>query len=299
MKNIKPLSEEKKYINSNVYGNEDQEIRNAFLKLEEQLREELKNPNELKIKTWINNYLDFVSKYEQVLDKDKLTSYMKEMFQKYDKSGTYYINLDKLIKGETKEVEKRRVKIKPLPKTEEKVSESINETKNDEPLKILNIKKYKFDFAKQNTLKALALIGIGSTVGVPTALMSVGVMELFRRYAIKNPKLKEFLESHEIQVDNKQVVSTGLYDNGIVRERTIMAKAGFLKRLLINFNTSVDRFIMKEDKMISDDYKKNKITSMLLDVRNEISLEDRFKVGKEEIVEESNNVEIHKGMGKC
>jgi len=38
---------------------------------------------------------------------------------------------------------------------------------------------------------------------------------------------------------------------------------------------------------------------MLLDIRNEISLEDRFKVGKEEIVEESNNVEIHKGMGKC
>ena len=223
MKNIKPLSEEKKYINSNVYGNEDQEIRNAFLKLEDQLREELKNPNELKIKTWINNYLDFVLKYEQVLDKDKLTSYMKEMFQKYDKTGTYYINLDKLINGERKE--KRKIKRKILPKTEEKVSESINETKNDEPLKILNIKKYKFDFAKQNTLKALALIGIRSTVGIPTALMSVGVMEFFRRYAIKNPKLKEFLESHEIQVDNKQVVSTGLYDNGIVRERTIMAKA--------------------------------------------------------------------------
>ena len=54
------------YIFFNIYRNENQAIGDEFQKIVLKLQADLKNPNDVLIETWVNNYLAFVDKYEKI-----------------------------------------------------------------------------------------------------------------------------------------------------------------------------------------------------------------------------------------
>lgn len=275
MKNIKPLSEEKKYLNSHIYKSDNPKTKNDFINLEKSLFDKLKNPKEEEINNWIKDYSSYIKDHKE-LDSEMLIKYIKELFKKYDKSGIYY-NKTEEYKKQIKEYIKENKSIK-----------SIEQT-NDTPLKILKIKKGKIDFTKQNVLKALALVGIVTTAGIPAALISVGIYKLFKKYAVSNPKLKEFIENNGLKLEQKENVFTD-----IVEQKTNLKKTNYLKTLLINYANKSDETINTKP-LIPKEYKKNKMASMLLGIENNKKLKNNVN---EEVLENS-NVEMHKGLGKC
>ena len=107
--NIESVKEEnaeenlEEYIYINVYRNKNSKIGDEFQKLVLKLQEDLKNPNDKSIKTWVNNYVAFANHYQDVLDKDKLIIYMYELFEKYDKENTYADQLSDFVKDSEKD----------------------------------------------------------------------------------------------------------------------------------------------------------------------------------------------------
>ncbi len=85
------------YVFINVYRNENQTIGDEFQKMVFKLQEDLKNPNDVLIETWISNYIAFTDRYEKELDKDKMIKYMFDLFEKYDKESKYSNNFSSIL----------------------------------------------------------------------------------------------------------------------------------------------------------------------------------------------------------
>lgn len=302
--NIESVKEEnaeenlEEYIYINVYRNKNSKIGDEFQKLVLKLQEDLKNPNDKSIKTWVNNYVAFANHYQDVLDKDKLIKYMYELFEKYDKENTYADKLSDFVKDNEKDSLEKNNKVEtPI---EDGKKEKINNAKEEKPLKILNIKKSFKSKKELAVLGTTALIGIGGAIlGTPGLLvlpLAVIIHKLYKSKGLTNNKLKKFLMKYNYTIDEE---TKELKDNNgevITKDKIGKAKYEMLKRYLLKLDGR------KQDGEIKTEYKKNKVASKLLNskfVEKLKNLKSKNESEGLEFEELEENQEMQKGMGKC
>lgn len=287
-------NEVEEYILYEVYRNKNVEIGDRHQKLSLKLQEDFKSPNELLIKTWITNYMNFVNDYKKVLDRNKLIEYMRILFKKYDKEGVYYNNLDKYIE----EVEKDKVEIETnFDKKEEKKEpkKKSDGSKNIEPLKIINIKKPTLSKGTKNIFKALGLLGVASTFGLPVSILTFIIYKVYKKVKRPNKKLNDFINQNGYTV-NEQDELIDKEGNVVTDEVIEKEKTSFLKTKLLNLKKPSNIGFIK------DSYKKNKFASMILDTKLVSSLKKRFNIDvNTKVLEKKNNEQkdMHNGLGKC
>lgn len=287
------------YVFINVYRNENQTIGDEFQKMVFKLQEDLKNPNDVLIETWISNYIAFTDRYEKELDKDKMIKYMFDLFKKYDKESKYSNNLSSILKKvnsskveldkeETKENEEiTEVEAENNKGTEDKVEE-------EKPLKIVNIKKSFKSPKVIEGLKATALLGAGGAIfGVP-GLIGAGIIWGLHKKGVTSNKFKEFLKKHNFTIDQKTNELKDSNGEVITEEKIGKSKYEMLKQYLLKLNTK-----KQEEGKIKHEYKKNKIASNLLSSKFVTKLgfgkKNKNVDAEYEMIEE--NEEMHKGMG--
>lgn len=271
------------YISENI--DKDPIMAETFRKMESKLVEDLKNPNEALIKTWVNNYISFANNYKDKLDKDKLVKYMYELFNKYDSEKKYINKLSEYI-IENKE--------NSLDKKEEIKSE---ESKEEKPLKILNIKKSFKNKTELSVLGVSALIGLGGTVlGVPGLLtlpIAAIIWKLYKNKGLTTLKLKNFLTQNNYEIDENTKELKDKNGEIITEDKIGKSKYEMLKNYLFKLN------VTKKEGKIKKEYKKNKTASTLLGSK----YVDKLKIFKKKDpineIEVEANQEIQKGMGKC
>ena len=295
------------YIFFNIYRNENQAIGDEFQKIVLKLQVDLKNPNDVLIETWVNNYLAFVDKYEKELDKEKMIKYMFDLFKKYDKENKYTDNLSNIIKKTNSSVEEDKTEekeetviVEPINNEDKVVEENKEESKNnkteleEKPLKILNIKKSFKSPKVIEGLKATAVLGVGGAVlGLP-GLIGAGIIWGLHKKGITSAKFKNFLKEHNFTIDEN---TNELKDNNgevITEEKIGKSKYEMLKQYLLKLNTK-----KQEDGKIKHDYKKNKIASNLLSSKfvNKLKFIKKNKDTNAEYDMIEENQEMHKGMG--
>ena len=296
------------YIFFNIYRNENQTIGDEFQKIVLKLQADLKNPNDVLIETWVNNYLAFVDKYEKELDKEKMIKYMFDLFKKYDKENKYTDNLSNIIKKTNSSVEKDKTEetlsetiIEEQKNNEEKVvEENIEEPNKDKteleekPLKILNIKKSFKSPKVIEGLKATAVLGLGGAVlGLP-GLIGAGIIWGLHKKGITSAKFKNFLKEHNFTIDENTNELKDSNGEVITEEKIGKSKYEMLKQYLLKLNTK-----KQEDGKIKHDYKKNKIASNLLSSKfvNKLKFIKKNKDTNAEYDMIEENQEMHKGMG--
>lgn len=296
------------YIYNNVYRNANPEIGNTLQNLVSELESIVKLNDENLINKWVDIYKLFVDKYKDVVDSEKLLEYMNVLLQK-----TKNITINKMentnkelnanintIEGKvttekdeslTGEVNKEKKDIEEE-KAEQKKQDVEDKTNQVEPLKIINVKKPNISKKMNNSLKVLALLGIGGTLGLPAALLSLCVYLLNKKFKLSN-KFISYLNKHGFSVndDNQLLDQNGkVFDEKQIEKE----KASFLKQKLINLNK------FKDNGFIKNSYKKNKLTSMLLNMKIVNSIKNKFK--KEEVLDkkyDNNNDDMYKGLVKC
>lgn len=296
------------YIFFNIYRNENQTIGDEFQKIVLKLQADLKNPNDVLIETWVNNYVAFVDKYEKELDKEKMIKYMFELFKKYDKENKYSSNLSNILKKTNSSVEKDKTEetlsetiIEEQKNNEEKVvEENIEEPNKDKtkleekPLKILNIKKSFKSPKVIEGLKATAVLGVGGAVlGLP-GLIGAGIIWGLHKKGITSTKFKNFLKEHNFTIDEKTNELKDSNGEVITEEKIGKSKYEMLKQYLLKLNTK-----KQEDGKIKHDYKKNKIASNLLSSKfvNKLKFIKKNTNTDAEYENIEENEEMHKGMG--
>lgn len=287
-------NEVEEYILYEVYRNKNAEIGDRHQKLSLKLQEDFKSPNELLIKTWVTNYMNFVNDYKEVLDRNKLIEYMRILFKKYDKEGIYYNNLDKYIE----EVEKDKGEIETnFDKKDEKKEpeKKIDDLKTVEPLKIINIKKPTLSKGTKNIFKALGLLGVASTFGLPASILTFIIYKVYKKVKRPNKKLNDFINQNGYTV-NEQDELIDKEGNVVTDEVIEKEKTSFLKTKLLNLKKTSNIGFIK------DSYKKNKFVSMILDTKLVSSLKKRFNIDvNTKVLEKKNNEQkdMHNGLGKC
>lgn len=285
------------YIYFNVYRNKDTELGDEFQKLCLKLQEDLKNPNDLLITVWIQNYLSYIDKYRNILEEENLVKYMKVLFKKYDNNGKYYTNLDKYIieaknNKDNENVKKTYNKDVEYPKKEK--MEKVEELK-EEGLKIVNIKKPNLNKSAMHVLKSLGLICICYNFGVPAALITYGIYKLYKKFNITNEKLNNFIKKHGFKINKETEELLDSNDEIVTEENIDREKYSFFKKKLIELNKKDNSGYIKKD------YKKNKLTSILLKSKLVNSLKNKFtKKEDTAVLTKSKSEELmHKGLGKC
>ena len=295
------------YIFFNIYRNENQAIGDEFQKIVLKLQADLKNPNDVLIETWVNNYLAFVDKYEKELDKEKMIKYMFDLFKKYDKENKYTDNLSNIIKKTNSSVEEDKTEekeetviVEPINNEDKVVEENIEEPNKDKtkleekPLKILNIKKSFKSPKVIEGLKATAVLGVGGAVlGLP-GLIGAGIIWGLHKKGITSTKFKNFLKEHNFTIDEKTNELKDSNGEVITEEKIGKSKYEMLKQYLLKLNTK-----KQEDGKIKHDYKKNKIASNLLSSKfvNKLKFIKKNTNTDAEYENIEENEEMHKGMG--
>ena len=295
------------YIFFNIYRNENQAIGDEFQKIVLKLQADLKNPNDVLIETWVNNYLAFVDKYEKKLDKEKMIKYMFDLFKKYDKENKYTDNLSNIIKKTNSSVEEDKTEekeetviVEPINNEDKVVEENKEESKNnkteleEKPLKILNIKKSFKSPKVIEGLKATAVLGVGGAVlGLP-GLIGAGIIWGLHKKGITSAKFKNFLKEHNFTIDENTNELKDSNGEVITEEKIGKSKYEMLKQYLLKLNTK-----KQEDGKIKHDYKKNKIASNLLSSKfvNKLKFIKKNKDTNAEYDMIEENQEMHKGMG--
>lgn len=174
-------------------------------------------------------------------------------------------------------------------KIDNEVKEENNNAikKEDEPLKIKSVKKSYNSKLKNKALTLFALLGVGTFNPVVLTGVGIGAYYLYKK-GIKNAKT--LIEKNGLGIDENDNL---LDSNGkIIKEEDIgKIKYKLVKRELSKINNSG---------RIDSNYKKNKLTSMLLKVPSNLfkSIKNKYeqiKVSKENISEEVND--MNKGMG--
>ena len=284
------------YIFLNVYRNKNSKMGDEFQKLVLKLQEDLKNPNDKSIKTWINNYIAFANHYKNELNKDKLIKYMYELFKKYDKENKYTDKLPEFIKEIEKDSLENDNKLEG-PTKEEQKTEGKN-TKEEKPLKILNIKKSFKSKKELAILGTTALIG-GVAFGIPGLLtlpIATIIYKLYKSNGLTNNRLKSFLKNNNYTIDDE---TKELKDNNgevITEDKIGKAKYEMLKQYLLKLDSK------KQDGEIKTEYKKNKMASKLLNTKFVEKLKFIKRKSRPEDLwfeELEENQEMQKGMGKC
>lgn len=288
------------YVFINVYRNENQTIGNEFQKMVFKLQEDLKNPNDVLIETWISNYIAFTDRYEKELDKDKMIKYMFDLFEKYDKESKYSNNLSSILekvnssKVEMNTEEKKENEEITKVETEDNKEKKEEKLEEEKPLKIINIKKSFKSPKVMEGLKATAVLGVGGALlGVP-GLIGAGIIWGLHKKGITSNKFKDFLKQHNFTIDQKTNELKDSNGEVITEEKIGKSKYEMLKQYLLKLNTK-----KQEEGKIKHEYKKNKIASNLLSSK----FVSKLRFGKKnknvdaeyEMIEE--NEEMHKGMG--
>lgn len=295
------------YIFFNIYRNENQAIGDEFQKIVLKLQADLKNPNDVLIETWVNNYLAFVDKYEKELDKEKMIKYMFDLFEKYDKENKYTDNLSNIIKKTNSSVEEDKTEekeetviVEPINNEDKVVEENKEESKNnkteleEKPLKILNIKKSFKSPKVIEGLKATAILGVGGAVfGLP-GIIGAGIIWYVHKKGTGNVKLIKILKEYNFTIDENTNELKDSNGEVITEEKIGKSKYEMLKQYLLKLNTK-----KQEDGKIKHDYKKNKIASNLLSSKfvNKLKFIKKNKDTNAEYDMIEENQEMHKGMG--
>lgn len=289
-KNINSVDD---YVFKKIYMSKDEIMKDKFQKLILNLQTTLESSNIDEIKKWINEYLLFVDDYKSLLDKEDLLNVMKKYFERYDKKKIFidklddYLkeNIDNEINVNIKEIESN--KSSEVENKLDNITES-NDNVDEKPLKIINIKKK--HIVGLESLKVLAMIGIGATTGLGGFLTSWVIFRLARR-GLKSNKFNSLLEKYGYKIVNDELVDKD--GKKVSEEKVEKEKVGFFKRKLMN----LDKY--KDDGLIKKSYKKNKITSMLLNMKLVDSMKKHFKFNN--VYEDTTikNEEYKKGMGKC
>lgn len=279
-------SDLEKYISETIH--KDPIIEETFKKLEMKLAEDLKNPNETLIKTWVNNYISFVNNYKEILDKDKLIEYMNVLFTKYDSEKKYIGKLPEYLKENTENS---------IKKEEDKETKTEEKNVDEEPLKILNIKKSFKNKTELSVLGVSALIGIGGTIlGTPALLtlpIATIIWKLYKDKGLTTLKLKNFLKQNNYELDEKTKELKDSNGEIVTEEKIGKAKYEMLKNYLFKLN------VIKKEGKIKTEYKKNKTASTLLGSKYVDKLKIFKKKHSNNQTEVEENQEIQKGMGKC
>lgn len=263
------------YIFNAVYKNKNVEIGDKLQKLVLELQEILKESDSKLIEEWVNKYVSFAETYKNELDKEKLLEYMKFLLKKHNKNDKRIEKVDK----------------KTIDKNEINKDNTKEEIKGNEPLKIINIKKSNISKPMKQSLKVLALLGVGTTMGIPAAIFSYGIYKLNKKYKLGS-KLISYLEKYGFKINhNNELLDRN--EEVVTEEKIEKEKVGFLKKKLMNLN------LFKDNGFIKNSYKKNKFTSMLLNMKIANSIKNKFKTNKEEEPLNNDNIDIHKGMVKC
>ena len=164
-----------------------------------------------------------------------------------------------------------------------------NEIK-EETLKIKNVKKINMSDINKKGLNLFALIN--NKVGrIPNKIQGYLINKLNKKGFI-NSKLNSILNKNGYSInENKELVDQ---EGKVINYKEVeKEKAGYLKQKLMNLGTHKDNGLLKKS------FKKNRLTTMLLNMKITQSIKDKFK--KEEKVEKTNNDndDMYKGLVKC
>lgn len=297
-KNVNPTSDTtiEEYILTNVYRNKNQNIGNEHQKLVLKLQEDLKNPNDKLIKTWVSNYMSFIEKYKNELDKDKLVEYMHILFKQYDKENKYIDKLPEFIK----EIENGNIaKEENIEAPTIETTKEIKQEKEAEPLKILNVKKSFKSKKELAVLGASALVGglVFGTSGMLVLPIAAIIYKIYKNKRVTNNKLKKFLKKNNYTIDEETQELKDSNGEVITDEKINKSKYEMIKQYLLKLNTK------KQDGDIKTEYKKNKMASKLLNTKFVEKLKNITKRNEleepKEVEELEENQEIQKGMGLC
>lgn len=260
------------YVFNNIYRNENKSLGEEFQNIMRDLINSIKNGEEEDILLNKNKYDKFVNDNKTILDSEKMNEYFRKRYNEY-----------KVQKESVKSHEETPESIKKSNEGENNKDNSVKE----EGLKIKNIKRSYNSKLKNKALSLLALIGIGSFNPLLATGIGIGGYYLYKK-GIKNAK--NLIESNGLKLDeNDNLVDS----NGkLINEDEI----GKLKYNLIK------RELTKIDKKgrIDANYKKNKLTSMLLSVPSKMfkSIKNKYEQIKISKENESDEVkDMNKGLG--
>lgn len=267
------------YVFNKIYRNENKLLGDEFQNIMRDLIVSINNNDEKNIIFNKNKYDKFVNDNKAILDQDKMNEYFLVRYNEY-KSQSEQNKKEKNNKEEIKNDEN----VKPKDENQDKETE---EQKKEESLKILNVKRSFNSKLKNRALSLLALVGIGAFNPLVATGIGVGGYYLYKK-GIKNAKT--LIESNGLKLDEKDNLVDA--SGKIINEEEI----GKLKYNLVKRELSR----IKNSGRIDSNYKKNKLTSMLLSIPSKVfkSIKNRYeqiKISKENVSEEVND--INKGLG--
>jgi len=242
------------YIFYEIYRNKNKLLGDEFQKIMIDLIKSIKNGDEEDILLNKNKYDKFVENNKSIIDVKKMKEYFQKTCDEY-----------KVLKEEIPNEEK----------------------KQEESLKIKNVKRSYNSQIKNKALSLLALAGTGKHNQSLSNGIGVGGYYLYKK-GIKNAK--SLIERNGLRLDeNDNLVDS----NGkLINEEEIgKLKYNLIKRELSKINNKG---------IIDANYKKNKLTSMLLSVPSKMftSIKDKYKQIKISRENESDEVkDINKGLG--
>lgn len=269
---------------------------NIFIKYEQELENIFKNPNEESIKVWLNNIEDFAKMNN--IKNDELISFVNNMFVKLDKENKY----DKLIQGYlskyniNNKTEDSNLDNKSDGLKEEPHEKNINENNTkenaikEEQIKPLKIKSMKKSFNSKIKNKALTISALASLVAFkinPLFGIAVGVGSY---YVYKNgiKEAKKLIVKNGYQLNNNDE----LMDNSgriITTEDIGKLKYSLVRNELSNI----------KDGKIDKNYKKNRLTHLLLNNNLVKGIKNKFKtIGNDNYESPQLVKDINKGMRK-
>ncbi len=308
--NIELSDEVKSYIES-IEQNSDSTVKVSLIKMMNKLKEDLKNPNDALINTWLLNYKNLIKEHN--LNEKYMIEYMKHNFLIFDTKKLYVDRIEDLY---------YKVKEEPIVKKDHKKEDSNSDENelSDKPLKIVSSKKVQLT-RKQKILTGLAcVLGTGFVLSspelipafiVPSGLalllapLGVKIYKMFKDYRYRNSKLEKFLSENDLEIDKdgKTIINKETGET-ITEESLGKEQYNFIKKQLIKIGGM-------ESKLIPIKTMTTKLTSMLLKTTPVKYITKKFNERKSKNEEYEDTIaqnkpvnlpiegeEILKGMGK-
>lgn len=313
-----------KYVEEKVYKTE---LRLKIKRLEQIIEEDLKNPNDVLIETWIKNYKDFV--VENDLEEKYMIQYMKNIFKIYDTDKKYidkieeiYKNID--IKKDDKKTDSKtndsNEKVEDIgnlkedgkktddsnKKDEELEEEKENDNKDNseklseenlenKPIKIVSTKKTTYSKAEKIGLGVLSIACLSTPFITPAVIIAFMTHRLYKNHKYKNSKLMDFLTENGFNISKENELIDEETEKPITEETIGKVQYQEVKKELLRMGAL-------ESKFISEEYKKNKFLSVLMGLNPVKRLKDikkNIEAKKEAIKNATTYLEeqtIKKGM---
>lgn len=256
------------YVAKNILNSNNKELKDDFVDALFSLEYGLKNNDKITIDFNTDKYLRFIDKYKDVLDKEKMINYLNNIYLKYG------FNFDELMKSIKKDNENK-----------ENTKSSEDNKKDSEPLKIKRMKK---SFNSKIKNKALALTALASlsvfTINPLFGIaLGIGGYKLYKR-GVKNAN--KLIEKNGYTIDNN--------DNLIDRSGKIITEDDISK---LKYNLIREELKKVKEGKINKEYKKNRLTSLLLNNKLVNSVKNKFNTIKNDDYESPQLVkDINKGM---